>query len=351
MCNDHPCDRPALDHAGRPFSTGRPATSRRAFLRTGGLIGAGAAVATGLGLPSATSAAAAPAPAPAATWKPDTTSPRFTLAVMPDTQYLFDGAAIHPGPLQASLQWLLDHQAEHNIVFLAHLGDLTQNGQPAEFAAIGKAFSVLDKAHVAYSVLAGNHDIDGSRYDDQRGSSAYLSTFGPARFAGSPSYRGSTPDGYNSYHVFRAGGRQWLLFALDWRTSDANLAWVERILARFPTAAAIVTTHDIVGAYDDGSAGFDEYGQHLWDQLISRHDQVFLTLNGHYWPPARTTMQNAAGHDVHLHLANYQNRYYGGAAMLRLYHVDLERDTIDVETVSPWVLGQDPTERNELEAQ
>ena len=123
------------------------------------------------------------------------------------------------------------------------------------------------------------------------------------------------------------------------------------MLAKHPTAAAIVTTHDIVGSYDDGTAGFDDYGQHLWDALISRHDQVFLTLNGHYWPPARTTKTNAAGHDVHLHLTNYQNRYYGGAAMLRLYHVDTERNTIDVETVSPWILEQAPADRNELEAQ
>jgi hypothetical protein len=45
--------------------------------------------------------------------------------------------------------------------------------------------------------------------------------------------------------------------------------------------------------------------------LINNNDQIFLTLNGHYWPPGRTTRQNAAGNDVHLHIANYQNRYLG----------------------------------------
>ena len=43
---------------------------------------------------------------------------------------------------------------------------------------------------------------------------------------------------------------------------------------------------------------------------------------------------------MHLHITNYQNRYYGGAAMIRLYHFDLDRDTIDVETFSPWILDQ-----------
>ncbi len=80
-------------------------------------------------------------------------------------------------------------------------------------------------------------------------------------------------------------------------------------------------------------------------------DQIFLTLNGHYWPAGRATRKNAAGNDVHLHLTNYQNRYFGGAAMIRLYHFDLERDVIDVETVSPWILGRAAKGLNELERQ
>src|SRR5262249_1969412 len=68
------------------------------------------------------------------------------------------------------------------------------------------------------------------------------------------------------------------------------------------------------------------------------------------WPPARTTMQNAAGNDVHLHITNYQNRYFGGAGMIRLYHFDLARGAIDVETISPWILAQPPERRNGLAA-
>jgi hypothetical protein len=54
---------------------------------------------------------------------------------------------------------------------------------------------------------------------------------------------------------------------------------------------------------------------------------------------------------VHLHITNYQNRYFGGGAMLRLYHFDLNRNTIDVETLSPWALTRPPEERNVLAAQ
>jgi hypothetical protein len=101
----------------------------------------------------------------------------------------------------------------------------------------------------------------------------------------------------------------------------------------------------------DNDAAFSGYGQTVWDELINDNDQIFLTLNGHYWPPGRMTMQNAAGNDVSLHITNYQNRYFGGAAMLRLYHFDLTRNTIDVETISPWALSRPPEQHNVLAAQ
>src|SRR6202035_2903309 len=84
------------------FDSDAPAAaSRRAFLRTTALLGAGTAA---LGM-SSNSVAFAGAAAPSAgsgargAWKPDTEGSRFTFVVMPDTQYLFDGDSIHPAPM------------------------------------------------------------------------------------------------------------------------------------------------------------------------------------------------------------------------------------------------------------
>ncbi len=145
---------------------------RRAFLAGAGVVGAG--IAGTVLAPPANAAALAPATlapatlAPAALapagpagnsparrrrWDPDTESDRFTVAVLPDTQYLFDDASIHPVPLQATVNHVLDAQGQENIVFLAHLGDLTQNGLDHEFAAISAAMEPLDRAGAAYSTL------------------------------------------------------------------------------------------------------------------------------------------------------------------------------------------------------
>ncbi|BBC31547.1 Secreted protein [Streptomyces graminofaciens] len=335
MCTSH--------EQGQGESAPQAGAGRRNFLRATALMGAAAAV-----LPAAagTAQAAAESPSSAARWRPDPDSRRFTLAVMPDTQYLFDGPSIDKAPVEASLRHLLEHGREENIVFLSHLGDLTQNGAKEECAAIGEAFRLLDRKGVGYSVLAGNHDVRSST-DDQRGSTPYLDVFGPDRFKGHQTYGGASPDGYNTYHLFRAAGLEWMVLALDWRLSAKGFDWAEAVMAQHPKTPVVLTTHELVDEDDSLSS----YGQKLWDQLIEDHDQIFLTLNGHYWPAARATRRNAAGNEVHLHLTNYQNRYFGGAAMIRLYRFDLDRNTIDVETISPWILGRAAKGLNELERQ
>ncbi|WP_327698816.1 LamG-like jellyroll fold domain-containing protein [Streptomyces sp. NBC_00459] len=335
MCTSHESGHePALEAP-------QAGAGRRTFLRATALIGAAAT--TSVALPTA---AEAMTDQTRSSWRPDTESRRFTLAVMPDTQYLFDGPSIDKAPVEASLRYLLEHGRDENIVFLSHLGDLTQNGAAPEVAAIGEAFRLLDRRGVGYSVLAGNHDVKSST-TDQRGASPYLDVFGPERFKGKKTFGGASADGYNTFHVFKAAGRQWLVLALDWRLSDKGYAWAKDVLAKHPTLPVILTTHELVVEDDSLS----DYGQQLWDRLIADHDQIFLTLNGHYWPAGRATRKNAAGHEVELHLTNYQNRYFGGAAMIRLYRFDLDRNTIDVETVSPWILGRAAKGLNELERQ
>ncbi|MDQ0584539.1 LamG-like jellyroll fold domain-containing protein [Streptomyces rishiriensis] len=324
-------------HAHEQGEAARAGAGRRGFLRATALLGAAATA--GLALP-------ATAEATSATWRPDPESRRFTLAVMPDTQYLFDGPSIDRAPVEASLRHLLDQGAHDNLVFLSHLGDLTQNGAKDEVGAISEAFGLLDRRGIGYSVLAGNHDVRAST-TDQRGATPYLDAFGPQRFQGRPTFGGASPDGYNTFHLFRAGGREWMVLALDWRLSEKGYAWAADVLARHPRTPVVLTTHELVVGDDSLSA----YGQQLWDRLIEDHDQIFLTLNGHYWPAGRATRENAAGHEVHLHLTNYQNRYFGGAAMIRLYRFDLDRNVIDVETVSPWILGRAAKGLNELERQ
>jgi hypothetical protein len=350
--------------------------NRRGFLRNAALAGAGAA-AVGVGggvLGAAPASAASTAGATdtatahsnghAGRWNPDPTALQFTLAVMPDTQFLYWGSqdSVNRTPQEESFRYIIDNSgvADSNIVFMAHLGDLTQDADPSSFQQVDKAFAMLDASGAAYSVLAGNHDVTG---DDSRGDTPYLRTMGPQRFKRAKTFAGADPTGYNTAHIFQAAGRSWLVLALDWRTTDQGYEWANSVIKAHPKMPVILTSHDIVASpYDDNvfpyesgdpenNAVMAENGQTMWDKLIDANDQIFLTLNGHYWPPGRMTRKNAAGNDVFMHITNYQNRYFGGGGMIRLYHFDLVRNTIDVETINPWILAQDPESRSELAAE
>jgi hypothetical protein len=293
---------------------------------------------------AATAGAAGTTTAAAATGgdRPDPDSPRFAVAVLPDTQYLLDEGGSDPEPVRAALDWLVRSRGDANIAFMTQLGDVTEHGTETEMRLADRVFRTVD-GKLPYSVLAGNHDVSG---DDQRGDTPYLRTFGPRRFSRDRTFGGASPDGYHHFHVVRAGGRQWLVLALDWRMSEAGITWAQRVIDTHATLPAILTTHDLVWADDDGQAHLSDNGQRLWDRLIRANDQIFLALGGHYWPPGRTTMTNDHGNPVHLHITNYQDRYYGGAGMVRLYHFDLVRDVIDVETFSPWLrerVADDPS--------
>ncbi|MBQ0851993.1 metallophosphoesterase [Streptomyces sp. BH-SS-21] len=328
---------------------------RRALLRVAAALPvAGAGVAA-----FEASAQAAPGPAPAGATASahtstahggpfDPVSPRFVLAVLPDTQYLFDADSADPAPLREAFRHLVAERGEANIAFMTHLGDVTEHGTEDEIERAADTFRTIH-GKVPYSVLAGNHDIDSG--DDQRGDSAYLAAFGPARYKSMPTYRGASPDGYNTYHVLKAADRSWLVLALDWRISDKGLTWAQGVLDAHPTLPAVLTTHDIAWADDDGKAQLSDNGERLWDGLVRGNDQIFLALGGHYWPPGRTVLRNDSDNDVHVHITNYQDRYYGGAGMIRTYGFDLARGVVDVETFSPWLLARDPEKRSPLEAE
>jgi hypothetical protein len=125
--------------------------ARRSFLRAAGLAGAGAAAlgagAGGLLDSQPALAAINPQSLGAGTWNPDADSPRFTVAVMPDTQFLYFAPSIMPEPQLASFRYIVDcaNADNGNIVFMAHLGDLTEDGSAAEFGPVGEVFDYLDQ--------------------------------------------------------------------------------------------------------------------------------------------------------------------------------------------------------------
>ncbi|MCS5720186.1 metallophosphoesterase [Herbiconiux sp. CPCC 205763] len=323
-----------------PPATPRP-PSRLRFIRAGAIATAAAGAIALSSFVAVPASQAAPA---------DDLGSRFTLAVLPDTQFYsrYSADQFQPrygkDPYQVQTEWLAENRDALNIPFVTQLGDIVdQSGQEREWVAADNAMRTLDDADVPYSTAPGNHDVrdsnddlDDTAYDLSQ--EPFLKWFGPERAKNVSTYEGSDPTGLSQYHVFEAEGQQYLVLALSWRVSDATIAWADSVIDAHPTLPVILTTHQVIDIDSDAiSPKETEYGLELWDKLITSNDQIFLTINGHFHGESHLVKTNDFGHSVTQIVIDYQMAYEGGDGYLGLFEFDLSHNAITVQTASPWV--------------
>jgi len=276
----------------------------------------------------------------------------WTLVILPDTQLYSE---LYPGLFNLQTQWILENRDKYNIVYVVQNGDITNRNTPVQWERASRALRRLD-AKVPYALVPGNHDYtpDGAA---ERDSTLINNYFPPSRFEAWPSFGGVMQAGRieNSYHRFRAGGHNWLILALEWGPRDKTLRWANEVLGRYADHHAIVVTHAYLysdstrynwkakgesqkwnpHAYPVGAAAND--GQQMWEKLISRHENMFMTINGHVLNDGLGFLQSeAAGNKpVHQMLVNFQMLPVGGGAWLRLVEFLPDGKTIHVKNYSP----------------
>lgn len=278
---------------------------------------------------------------------------RFTLAVLPDTQFYSRYAAdqFQPrygsNPYAVQTQWLAEHADELNIPFVTHLGDLVDRvGVTGEWQVADAAHQTLEDAGLPYSVLPGNHDVRNSNdqlvdTDYDLANEPFLDWFPTSRAAALPTFGGADPTGLNRWHVFEAQGQGFLVLALAWRSSDATLAWADDVIDAHPDLPVILTSHSILSIQADAESPDETaYGLKLWNDLIRGNDQIFMTLNGHFHGATRLTKTNDFGNPVTQILMDYQMAYDGGNGYLGLMEFDLTAGEVSVLTGSPWVVAK-----------
>ncbi|GAB3945796.1 LamG-like jellyroll fold domain-containing protein [Corynebacterium tapiri] len=271
---------------------------------------------------------------------------RFTLGVLPDTQFYSRYATPETGdlfqkrygsrPYETQTAWLVENSDDLNMPFVTHLGDVVdQPNIPGEWAVADEAMKVLEEAGLNYSILPGNHDL----YSDTP-ESEYSTTFPVSRAQQNETFqeRFEKLDAESEYHIFEAEGQKFLVLALGWRAPQEALDWAQSVIDKHPDLPVILTSHEILNIDGDGEVFLSEdYGQHLWDDFISHNDQIFLTIGGHHHGAGHLVMQNDYGHDVINVLQDYQMAYQGGNGLLGLIQFDLTNGKVDMTALSPWV--------------
>jgi hypothetical protein len=277
----------------------------------------------------------------------------WTLVLLPDTQ---NYCSSFPEIFTSQTRWIVDNKQKRDIGFVLQEGDVTNNNAPEEWENGRRSMSLLDGV-VPYAIAPGNHDYISK---DQSERQSKLSTYFPVSlFANLPTFGGVYERGKmeNSYHLFSAGGRDWLVIALEWGPRDPALNWAGMVLDKYPNRSAIIVTHAYLYSdetlYDHTTRSDQSWNPHsywtaklpggtndgreIWEKLVSKHANVAFVFCGHVLNDGagRLTSAGANGNAVHQILANYQTRPRGGEGYLRLVEFLPDGKTVHVKSYSP----------------
>ncbi len=253
----------------------------------------------------------------------------FTIVMLPDTQY---ASEYWPEVFRAQMAWVDAQQSARNIRYVLHVGDVVDNvGQPAQWANSKSAMG-LPTDDVPYIIGPGNHDLDSTT---TRAATTYNSHYPRSTFTALPSFGGTYPSNANdnAYHTFTAGGTDWIVVALKYAPSDAEIAWANQVVSAHPNHSAILVTH----AYQNGTTK-DTNGNKLWTNLVSKHANFRFTFSGHYVNAGVITQQGVNGNTVHQIQADYQNSTQRDPnSFLRIMTFNPTTNALDIKTYSPFL--------------
>jgi len=290
--------------------------------------------------------------------KANTGTSKFVVIGLPDTQYYT--SHLNGGTneiFKAQTQWIADHLADSNIVYVTQLGDCVENGNNGgndiEWKRADTAMKKIENPNVPllhgipYSICVGNHD-QGTIYNPNSPTTFYNQYFGEARFSGRSYYGGHYGDNNdNSFTFFSAGGINFIHIALEYNDNNNSngqgsntdvetlqlvLNWTDSLLKAHPTRKAILSTHQLMGTGNPGN--WQGGGQKIYDDLKD-NPNLLLMLCGHVSGQGRRT-DVFNGNTIHTILSDYQSGYTnGGNGYMRVMQFDPANNRMTVRTHSP----------------
>ncbi len=299
----------------------------------------------------------------------------WTLVILPDTQVY---SRAYPDHYKKQTQWIVDHANSHNIKYVLHEGDITDNNVSEQWDNALQAMNILgDK--VPYAMIPGNHDYGpGGNSADRNTMFNEGKYFGVgSAYAKQPSIGGFFEEDKtdNSFHTFEAGDRKWLVIALEWAPRDEVVAWAQDVVAKHPDHLAMLVTHAYM-YYDDTRYDWAEKshnqtwnphsyplaklpnqtindGEELWQKLVSKYPSFRFAFNGHVLGDGTGRLSSVGehGNTVHQLLANYQFKEEGGMGDMRVLEFLPDGKTVEVRTYSPVLDRYDTAEDQQFELQ
>jgi len=279
----------------------------------------------------------------------------FSIAVLPDTQYYV--AEKNGGTLemfQQQINWIRNNQSVEKIVYVAHVGDLTDNGtNTTQWTRARNMMYQLEASlpglpnGIPYGVAVGNHDQSpGGR---PKVTTLYNTYFGYSHFAGRSYYGGrfGTDNNNNHYDLFSAGGLDFIVIYAEYNNDkelfDAGYMtevnnWIYDVLITYSSRKAIIISHYLITKGTPGR--WSNQGKRLYDRIKGLNN-VFLMLCGHVSDGEGYREDTYNCNTIKTYLSDYQGRIEedgnprGGFGRMRLMKFNITKQTLSVRTFAP----------------
>lgn len=258
-----------------------------------------------------------PCPVPTPTVRPTP----FSFVWFSDTQvYPYK----YPKVFAAMTDWVVQHQAEHNILAVLHTGDIIDDRTLARHWQNASSAIVRLAPEVPFYCVAGNHDVGATQPDYE----SYLSYDFCAAKDPRCLYRG----GVCWAEPLSAGGTDFLLLGIGWQEGTDYLGWVEQIMADFPDRVVILLVHSFLST----EGKLTENGRLVEREIVAKYEGVRLVLCGHNRGSARWSGQYGK-RTVHALMYNFQDDQEKGLGYLRILMFNPLTRNIALTTYSPWL--------------
>jgi hypothetical protein len=246
----------------------------------------------------------------------------FTIAIIPDPQYLAESCPDKIGEYYAALmKWIVDNRNlvlasgkpsfDANIKAVIGVGDCVNLTADYQFKNAEAAWTILDTNSIAFTTPPGNHDYsDGISSRNNLGAqfkNGYFSAKKRSRVYGSGidlgggdlAYWVGSHDatGANTAVKFVISGMRLLILAIDFFAGNAAWSWAHNIMAANSDCEVYITTHawlttngtqfqrtDTYGpdAYQMGSAPYSNSASEAWNSIgVKTWPNLLGIFSGH----------------------------------------------------------------------
>lgn len=240
----------------------------------------------------------------------------------------------------------MDYKDDSNIVFVLHEGDITDGNTATEWTNAKVSISLLDGV-VPYALAVGNHD---GLWSSQSQTALFNQFFPLSWFQSLPTFGGVFESNRmdNCYHLFSAGGVDWLVLSLEFGPRDSVLAWANQVATNYPDRRVIVLTHahvypdnTLFGSSTNQTAVPTSYGRmnngtDVWGKFLRHHANICAVFSGHLGF-GRLVSVGDYGNPVFQMAADYQFDSLGGGGYLRIVQFFPDQDKMSVSTYSPYL--------------